>query len=271
MQVPDFVHSYFRFYLDFEGKQASSLSHKPPTRTNRVRITLESICRLTHRPSGRTTNYALTAACRTERVGASRNELWLMPSANVFFIVSDNSQVAIYKSWHKNDPGVMLHPPSLGPQPERQFFRSGENFQEVSLTIATAGATALDTFDSAAQGILGTQPIVSRIEYIDGQYDVRIDQPVKTINLAERDELHQIDTGPIIVPDLSAERLAATKEDNNPEIAVFDLAYAAWHEPTWAEFVIEQPTEIAEGVSVNHYSRARHVEPARNVLLAVDV
>lgn len=266
MNAPDFTHSYFRFFLDFENSQAASISNKPPVRTNRVRVTLESICRLTHRPSDRTTTYALSAPCRTEQVGAGRNELWTQPNAECIFLCSDDGQTGIHKCWHKKDPGVMLYPPSLGPQPERQSFSAGINFQEASLDLLMIDATPLSGFEQVADAILGTQMIISRIEYSDGDFDVCIDQPVKTINLAERDQLHQTDTGPIILPDLSMQRL----EQADLEIDVFDLAYSAWHAPDWAEFVVRTPLKLTEGISVNHFMETRHVSSTRNTLLLVD-
>jgi len=265
MNVPDFTRSYFRFFLDIENHQAGSISNKPPVRANRVRVTLESICRLKHRPSEKTIVYALSAPCRTEQVGAACNELWTQPNAECIFLCSDDGQVGIHKCWHKKDPGVMLYPPSLGPQPERQAFAAGENFQEMDLDLQMIDATPLTDFDQVAEAILGTQPIVSRIEYSDGDFDVCIDQPVKTINLAERDQLHQTDTGPIILPDLSPQRL----EQAELGIDVFDLAYSAWHAPDWAEFVIRQPVTLSEGISVNHFSQMRHIHATRNVLLMV--
>ena len=36
-----------------------------------------------------------------------------------------------------------------------------------------------------------------------------------------------------------------------------------------AEFIINAPMAIGLGVSANHYSRPRHVEPTRNTLFAV--
>jgi len=266
MIVPDFIHSYFRFYLDFEQSQPGSISNKPPVRTNRVRVTLESICRLTHRPTEKTTTYALSAPCRTEQVGAGRSELWTQPNAECIFLCSDDGQAGIHKCWHKNDPGVMLYPPSLGPQPERQSFAAGENFQEVGLDLQMIEAKTLSGFDQVADAILGTQPIISRLEYSDGEFDVSIDQPVKTINLAERDQLFQTDTGPIILPDLSSQRLAQAEQ----EIDVFDLAYSAWSEPDWADFIIRSPLRLDEGISVNHFTETRHISPTRNMLLLLD-
>ncbi len=265
-QVPDFERSYFRFYLDFENRQVGSVSHKPPTRTNRVRVSLESVCRVRHRSSDRTTIYALSAACRTERVGAGRGELWIKPNAECIFLCSDDGQVGIFKNWHIKNPGVMLYPESLGPQPERQLFRAQENFDETSLDLRTVPAHPLTDFEHVADVIHGARPIVSRIEYADGDFDVRIEQPVKTINLAEKDRLHQTDTGPIILPDLCDSRL----KENELEIGVFDLAFSAWNAPDWAEFVIRSPLSISDGVSVNHYDRTRTIERTRNTLLAVE-
>ena len=127
-------------------------------------------------------------------------------------------------------------------------------------------AKNLSGFDQVADAILGTQPIISHLEYSDGEFDVSIDQPVKTINLAERDQLFQTDTGPIILPDLSAQRLAQAEQ----EIDVFDLAYSAWSEPDWADFIIRSPLKLDEEISVNHFTETRHISPTRNMLLLLD-
>ncbi len=264
----DFSRSYFRFYIDFESpKQAISLSHKPPTRTNRTRINIESTCRVTHRSTGKATLYLLSASCKTEQVGGAKNELWIHPNADVCFLMSDDDQFAIYKSWSHNNPGVMREPASLGPQPERQYFMADENFDELTLDLLPAEAAVLSSFDAIRDGIYGRQPLVSRITYADGDYDVQIDQPVKTINLAERDEVFQTDTGPIILPDLSADRLT---DAGGMFIKTFDLAYSAFHRADWAEFVINVPTTIGQDVSVNHDSRFRHIEPACTQILMIE-
>jgi len=262
----DFSRSYYRFFVDFETREMISLSHKPPTRTNRTRITIESSCRLTHRPTGKTTNYYLSAACKSERVGAGKGDLWIEPNADVIFLLSDDGQFGIYKSWLRNDPGVMRYPESLGPQPERQTFRVEDNFDDVRLDLCEVDATALTDFSSAEKGIGGTSPLVSRIAYQDGDYDVCIDQPVKSINICEKDELFQTDTGPIIVPDLSAGRI----ESDDLMIGVMDLAYSAWHAADWAEFVINVPTPLNDELSANHYSKPRLIDPSCNSLLLLD-
>lgn len=48
-------------------------------------------------------------------------------------------------------------------------------------------------------------------------------------------------------------------------ITQFRLAYIAHNAPTWAEFVVNVPAFVAEGVSVNHYSQPVRVE-GKNVM-----
>lgn len=259
----NFAQSYLRFYLDFETRQPISISHPSPVRTNRTRISLEAMCRITHRPTQTTTTYVLSASCKTEHVGGQMGGLWMQPNADCIFLCGDDGQFAVYKSWSRNDPGIMLEPPTLGVQPERQSFRIEENFDECRFELCEVAAAALSTYDAVATAILGDRPLVARIDYADGDYDVRIEQPVKTINLAERDQLFQIDTGPILVPDLRAERIAAERHF----IGVFDLAYSAFHQDDWAEVVLRKPTPVADNVMVNHYSETRLLRPTRNLLL----
>ncbi|MBC8351061.1 MAG: hypothetical protein H8E66_03690 [Planctomycetes bacterium] len=259
----DFPRSYLRFYLDFENRQPISISRPSPVRSNRVRVALEAMCSITHHATRTKTTYVLSAACKTENVGGTVGDLWIQPNADCIFIGSDDGEFAVYKSWSRNDMGVMLEPPTLGPQPERQTFRSEENFDDCQYELCEVAATVLNIYESVATAVRGDRPLVARIEYEDGDYEVCIEQPVKTINLAERDQLFQIDTGPIIVPDLRPERLEAESHF----IGVFDLAYSAFHERDWAEVVLRKPTSVSGDVSVNHYSEARLIRPTRNSLL----
>lgn len=190
-------------------------------------------------------------------------ELWMQPNADCIFLCGDDGEFAVYKSWYRNEPGVMLEPPTLGVQPERQTFRCEENFDECRFELSEFPATLLDTQDAVAAAVRGDRPLVSRIKYADGEYDVCIEQPVKTINLAERDQLFQTDTGPIIVPDLRAERIQAERHF----IGVFDLAYSAFHKGDWAEIVLRKPTPVTDHVTTNHYSETRLLRPTRNSLL----
>ena len=107
---------------------------------------------------------------------------------------------------------------------------------------------------------------MAQTDYDDGHFHVCIQHPVKTMSANERDNIYQTDTGPIIVPDLSPERLARA----NRRIEVFDLAFSAFNCPEWAEFVICAPTAVTEQISVDHYSEFRRIDNAHNAIIQID-
>src|SRR5262245_23557219 len=118
MQSIDFSRSYLRFEIDLKKQAAITLSHKPPTTLNQVRINIECTCELTNRASGQKTRYALGASCKTEQVGAAR-DLWLVPNAD-FMLTASTEEFLVVKSWQKHNMGVKRFPETLGVQPERQ-------------------------------------------------------------------------------------------------------------------------------------------------------
>lgn len=123
----------------------------------------------------------------------------------------------------------------------------------------------LSSLSEIITAIRGDRALVSRTEYNDGDYRVVIEHPVKTINYSEREHVFQTDTGPVLLPDLSQARL----DRCNRLVECFDLAYSAFNSPDWAEFIVNVPTFVADGVTVNHYSRPRRIEPAVNSLIEV--
>jgi hypothetical protein len=88
---------------------------------------------------------------------------------------------------------------------------------------------------------------------------------VKTINYSEEDSIFQTDTGPVLLPDLSAQRLATSSR----LIECFDMAFAAFNSRGWTEYIVNVPTDIGGGMSVNHYSKVRRIEPVANSLFEV--
>jgi hypothetical protein len=123
----------------------------------------------------------------------------------------------------------------------------------------------LPTVSGIIEAIRGDRPIVARTQYKDGDWDVTIDHPAKTLNYSEVDDVYQTDTGPILLPDLSSERLSRVRR----LVECFDLAYAAFNSIGWAEFIINVPTPVGGGLSVNHYSKTRRIEPVTNSLIEV--
>lgn len=110
-------------------------------------------------------------------------------------------------------------------------------------------------------------PLVAQTELHNAELGLRaiIEYPVKTMNIHDARNLYQVDTGPVLYPDLT-ERRGKTAD-------AISLAYVAFNVPHFADFVIEQPTPIeGEGgagtVHIHHYSGIVSL-PAVNRLFAV--
>ena len=261
MRTVDFSRSFLTFRLDVREQTPVTVSHKPPTPVNNVRIQLECVCDIEDRGTGRTRRYVLGASCKTERVGVPQ-DIWTEPNADFRPAVSDE-EFLLLKSWQKNDMGVMLYPPSRGVQPERQVGLCREAWTSFGIHVRETAARALDCVDEIVASTFAHRPMVARLEYEEGGFHVRIDHPVKTINVSEVDGIFQTDTGPILLPDFSR------ASEAEPFIDVFDLAYAAFNASDWAECIVRVPTPVAEGVSVNHYARSRRIDNMRNQLFEI--
>lgn len=260
MQIPDLQRSFLTFRIDLEKQPAITVSHKSPYSLNNARIQLESRCRISDRSTGSATDYVLGAACKTERVGVER-DIWTDPNADFNPIFSQDTFLSI-KSWDRNNKGVLLYPPTLGPQPERQLGHVAEAFDRVTLNIRLTEAEILTTPKHIIQATLDDELLAARIEFsaLD-RYDVTLDFPIKTMNASERELIYQTDTGPIILPDFSV------AFDDIRE--TFRLAYVALNCPDWAEFILQVPTPLTPDISVNHYSRPLRLDTNNTVFRIV--
>ena len=68
----------------------------------------------------------------------------------------------------------------------------------------------------------------------------------------DHDGYYQLDTGPVLFPDLSLGHEAM--------IGNLRLAYVAHNAPDWAEFLLNVPVSIADDMRVNHYAQPQRVD-----------
>jgi hypothetical protein len=263
MQTFDFSRSFLTFRVDLETQPAVTLSHVPPTTVNNARIQIECICTLTHQETTKSTQYVLIASCKTERVGAER-DLWLEPNGD-FCLVASSEDFMIIKSWQQRDMKIQRHPASLGYQKERQTGKVSEAWTSFRIAPVSVQGRPLETTEDIIDAPFRDAVLTARTAYSEGGYDVCIDYPVKTFNVSEKEMVYQTDTGPVIVPDLSPARRAAS----NSLVECFDLAYSAFNCPDWSEFVINVPTPLTQEISVDHYAKPRRIEGARNTLVEI--
>ncbi len=234
-----------------------------PTTINNARISLECRCEILDLRSGQSNVYVLGASCKTERVGADQG-CWLEPNAD-FCLAASEQEFLLFKSWARNGLVVAKHPEALGVPQERQSGSCRDAWADFGIQLRPVRGQALKTLDDIIPAIRGDRPLVAHSEYDDGDYRVIFDHPVKTINFSERERVFQTDTGPILLPDLSPARL----RESDRLIDCFDLAYSAFNSAGWAEFIVNVPTPVGGGITVNHYSRTRRIESTRNLLVEV--
>ena len=166
----------------------------------------------------------------------------------------------VAKSWDRNNRGVMLNPPSLGPQPERQVGKIRDAFSRLKIDIHETPGRVLTDVSQIVAAVLENRCLVSQTEYEmpDGT-KVWIEYPVKLINASERETFYQVDTGPVLVPDLTA-------YDGKSLISMLRLAFMAHNDLGCTEMLLNVPTPIADGISVNHYSRVLKVQAVNRLI-----
>ena len=263
-QVCDFARSYFVFRVDLRKKQPITVSQKPPFDVNNARMPIEAICRITPAKSGKAVEYVLSAACKSEQVNVPRG-VWHEPNADMCMIASDEHFMVV-KSWDRNNKGVKLFPPTLGDQPERQVGRNADAFDSLKIHVKQADARELKTTDEIVAAGLGGERIVSQTEYTaPGGARVLMEYPVKVCNYSEVNRYYQTDTGPILWPDPAE----ATKPGGDNPIATLRHAFIAHNSPTWAEMIVNVPTPLSDGISVNHYSRVVRLDGVTNRMFAI--
>jgi hypothetical protein len=221
-----------------------------------VRVSLECVATVVR--DGATHEFALGASCKTEQVFVER-DVWMEPNADMCAVVGAG-QFLIIKHWDRVNKGVMLHPPTLGVQPERQCVDPVAAFETQSLAIRQRAAVRLEGIDAIIETLNGDRTVVARTTFAIPDGEVTIEYPVKTVNFSERHCYYQVDTGPVLYfGDATGRNL----------IEHFHLAYIAHLGGDWAEFLVSRPTPL-DGlpVAVHHYSEVKRVV-AKHSLWAV--
>lgn len=263
LPVTDFARSFARFRIDLKLMQPKTISQAPPFTLNNARFPLECCCRITRGEgdAARTIEYVLGSSCKAEQVHVREN-IWHDPAADMCLVASSDEFMVI-KSWDRNNRGVMLNPPSLGEQPERQAGKISAAFTDLRIDKRQANGQLLATTEEIVAAVFDNRPIVSQTEYStpDGAV-IQLEYPVKVINVSEREVFYQVDTGPVLAPDDSA-------FDGSHDISALRLAFIAHNTLGCTELLLNVPTPVGEGLSVNHFSRSVPVE-ATNRMIAFD-
>lgn len=222
---------------------------------NSVRMWIESRTWITDPRSGTRSVFLQGASCKSEHTFAERN---LFHQDNYDFLpVFGDGRVLVFRRHHHERPGR---------------YRTVKRMEEmwggnpVVLTPAAKSVTELTTFEAIRDATAAGAPLVTRTELRDPGTGLTavIECPCKTMNLSEPQRKYQVDTGPVVFPDLS----------RRPGVPIdcLSLAYLAFNAPQFTDFVIEAPTPVLDAgrtvAVVHHYSRLLSL-PARNRVFAI--
>lgn len=260
MKCIDYARSYFTFRIDTLKKPPATASHKPPFTLNNARIPLDCRCRITDSRDGTEYEFVQGGNCKTERVGVER-DIWTQPNAD-FVPVLSRDQFLIIKTFDVAGKEVMLYPPSLGAQPERQTGLVEDAYDDLRIDLAPCDATLLASSEEVVRAVLSNTRLVVQTTLRRDPYVAVIEYPVKTINANERDNVYQTDTGPVLLPDLG--------RDPDELIGGFELAFVASNAPDWAEFLVRVPTDVGRGLRVYHYSESLRLDVENQILSLPD-
>ena len=211
MSAVDFAHSYMTWFPNDQG--------------NIARIQLDAACTLYDERAATSATFYLIAPCRAERMYVD-TPLFLMPNYEFAAIWGQDDFVLIRTHW-------------TSMRDNREHGFNHVRWADVHLDVRLLPATRLLT-DAAAivEATLANQPLVARTELWDEAHSkrARLEYPVKTMNLMKDPPRFQVDTGPLILPDLTS-----TVERR---IERFDLAYVVYNDFDRAEFIRRKPIAI---------------------------
>jgi hypothetical protein len=221
---------------------------------NSPRFWVESRLQITDPATKTVRTYYQCGSCKSERTIPPRD---LFPDDNYDFLpVFGDVDCVIFRHRARADEGYRGVAPVAGAW--------GGMVPLLRRFKGRVLSTSKEISDAMTAGL----PLVAQTEIRDektGRTAV-IECPVKTINWFRTTGQWQIDTGPVLLPDLSV-----PPEQWSQNLRLAFVAFNAWD---WAEFIAEKLTPVVAGgkevAKVYHYSAPAQTK-ARNALLAQDV
>jgi hypothetical protein len=218
---------------------------------NEVRFWVESRTRLIDDEAGTEEDYLQCASCKSEATFAVRD----------LFQVDNYDFLPVFgPAW-----GVVFRRKAYLNQGYRETRPAKEWWNGQRTDLVEGTARQLQTNAAIREATYANEPIVAQTEITDSTSGLRaiIESPVKTMNTNRERDMYQVDTGPVLLPDLKrVER----------SVDGLRLAFVAFNVEHFADFVVEVPTVIGDtspATEVHHYSE-RISLPAANRLYAVN-
>lgn len=235
-EVYDFSNSYVTFVT--------------PKKENIARIPIESSCKPIDIESSE--EFFLIASCKGETVYVEKG-LFNVPSYDWCGIFS-RDEFALLRTFATHEPG------------RKEEYSPGkvkDRFGEVRISLERIpDASELSQIQEIVEATLQNSRLVGRTTIRDESNDISavLEYPIKTINVNPEKNVFQVDTGPVLFPQLDSE--------DDDRIKWLKPAYIAYNDFDYAEFIIQSPTPIGRNLWVKHYSEIKGVK-ADNLIFSI--
>lgn len=220
---------------------------------NEVRFWVESRTRWIDERAGTHEDYVQCGSCKSEDTFAEKD----------LFLKDNYDFLPVFgPKW-----GIVFRRKSVRHDGYREAREADRWWDGQSYRLVEGPARELTTQEEILQATYAHEPLVSQTEITDPATGLRavIEAPVKTMNTRRGPGIYQVDTGPVVLPDLSRRP--------GRSVDALRLAFVAFNVPGFADFIVEVPTptgESPEAAEVLHYSE-RITLPATNRLYAIEV
>ncbi len=243
------------------GNGSAAVGKDNPTH-NDPRFWIESVVRLVDERDPTAATYFQCGSCKSENTFTAKGPGDLFMEGNYDFIpVFGLADMLIFRRKAFMDV-----------TPYKSIIRASDNQPwgrpDVHL-VTSEKVRRLDTFQEFVEASRAFLPIVGKTAIANRETGQRaeIEYPVKTINIHYNPDVIQIDTGPVVYPDIS-HRCDSWAQS-------LSLAFIAYETRTsaFADFILEKPTPIEIGgkevCRVIHYSHRLSI-PADNTLWVME-
>lgn len=226
-EVCDFANSYLRW--------VDETNHR-----NTVRISLDARCCWTDGDAGQTEDFVLICRCQGEVMYVGRGLLGKPPynfggvfSATQSYNIRTSADAAVQRDTVEDHVG---------------------RFGSVATEVATfEDAVELTTAAEIIEATLSTAPLIARteIQSSDGRIHVTMEYPVTTMNVSSHRQLWQVDTGPVLFPDLGRE--------TDRRIEKLVPAFVVYNTTAYAEVALYSEVQLTGGGTTRHFADLRAV------------
>ena len=242
------------FGRSFLVSTGSSTATDPALPQNDVRLQVESVLTLVDERNKTSWTIHQCASCKAENTfdAAGPGDLFKRPNYDYLPIVCGNELLVLRRGLLAAAAGY------------RSFYREPPTFGSFDSALVMGTATALRDFAAVEVASRCGAPLVGRSVLADPGTGLRaeLEYPIKTLNVRFAPDVYQVDTGPVLFPDLSQHCVGWAD--------YLHLAFLAYETRTagHADFILEVATPVSAAAGaprVLHYSR-HLTRPAVNSL-----